>query len=109
MAKIETIKLDSCSGSLYEFDVYPIGTNFKALAAIYFISKRNDDSSHSGIYLGITDDISNRFNKHHKEDCFNEHNANCISILINSSEEEREMIEKDILCKYNFPCNEVNN
>jgi len=107
MAKIETISLKGCSGKSYDFNVYPSGTSFKDLGAIYFISKRN--GNHSGIYLGITDDLSNRFNNHHKEDCFKKHSANCISILLNSSERDRQIIEKDILCKYNFPCNDVNN
>ncbi len=108
MAKIETILLKGCSGKAYSFDVYPFGTNFKALGAVYCISKRQNNN-HNLIYLGITDDLSTRFNYHHKESCFKRHNADCISIHLNSSEKEREIIERDILCNYNFPCNEVNN
>ena len=108
MAKIETISLKGCSGKTYNFDVYHIGTDFKALGAVYCISKRKDNN-HTLIYLGITDDLSTRFNNHHKEDCFKNHNANCVSVHLNSSEKERKLIEQDLLCNYNFPCNEVNN
>ena len=108
MAKIESISLKGCSGKTYNFDVYPKGTNFKALGAVYCISKRQNNN-HSLIYLGVTDDISTRFNDHHKERCFVNNGANCVSIHLCSSEQERLMIEKDILCNYNFPCNEINN
>lgn len=108
MSKIGTILLEGCSGEKYDFSIYPLDTNFKNLGGVYYISKRLD-KIHSHIYLGITEDLSSRFDNHHKQKCFDENGANCISIHLNESEEERELIEKDILCKYNFPCNENNN
>ena len=108
MSKTGTIKLKGCSGKIYDFEVFPFGTNFNALGAIYFISKE-DSNNHEQIYLGITDDLSTRFNGHHKQYCFNKHRANCISVHLNESKAERESIEKDILCYYDFPCNDVNN
>jgi len=108
MAKIESISLKGCSRKSYVFDTYQIGTNFKPLGVIYCITKRVN-GQHNLIYLGITDDLSSRFNKHHKKDCFEENDANCISIHLESSKEIRESIEKDVLCNHNFPCNEINN
>lgn len=108
MAKIETISFKGCSGKSYNFDVYLVGTKFKSLGAIYFISKRQNNN-HTLVYLGITDDLSTRFNNHHKEECFKKHNANCVSIHIESYEKTRKLVEEDILCNYNFPCNEINN
>lgn len=108
MAKIGTVLLEGCSGKTYNFDIYLIGTNFRVLGAVYFISKR-EDGNHQRIYLGITEDLSTRFDNHQKQDCFEKHNANCISIHLNESKEQRELIEKDILCKYSFPCNDQNN
>jgi len=108
MAKIGTISLQGCSGKLYEFNIYEFGTNFNSLGAVYFISKRHDEN-HTTIYLGITDDLSTRFNNHHKKECIIKYGANCISVLQNASEVERKSIEEDILCYYDFPCNDVKN
>ncbi len=108
MAKIGTISLNGCSGKIYSFNIYSIDTSFNALGAVYYISKRSNEN-HSHIYLGITEDLSTRFNNHHKQACFDKLKANCISVLLNSSEKDRKKIEEDILCNYNFPCNEVNN
>ncbi len=108
MSRIGTITLEGCSGNSYEFNIYPIGANFIPIGGVYYISHR-EDRTHTHIYLGITEDLSTRFANHHKEDCFIENEANCISIHQNESEEERQEIEKDILCYYNFPCNEINN
>ena len=106
MAKTGTLTLEGCSGKTYEFEIYPIDTNFKVLGAIYFISKR-ENRNYERIYVGITEDLSTRFDNHHKQDCFDKHEANCISIHLNQSKKERELIEKDILCKYNFKCNDT--
>lgn len=108
MSKIGTITLKGCSGQNYEFSIYPLGTNFKSIGGVYYISKRID-KTHSHIYLGTTEDLSSRFDDHHKQRCFNRNGANCISVHVNQSKEGRELIEKDILCKYNFACNETNN
>jgi hypothetical protein len=108
MSKMGTITLEGCSGENYEFSIYPLGTNFKSVGGVYYISKRID-RTHSHIYLGITDSLSSRFDNHHKQKCFDKNGANCISVHVSESEEEREIIEKDILCKYSFSCNETNN
>lgn len=103
-----TITLEGCSGNSYEFTVYEKGTEFNSVGGVYCVTKIIDNI-HSLIYLGITNDLSSRFDNHHKEDCFVENGATHICIHRESSEDERSRIEKDILCKYNFPCNETNN
>ncbi|MDT7832035.1 hypothetical protein RQM59_06565 [Flavobacteriaceae bacterium S356] len=103
-----TITLEGCSGKSYEFIIHAKGTNFNSVGGVYYITKIKNNK-HTRIYLGITNDLSTRFDNHHKEDCFEENGATHIAIHKSSSESEREKIEKDILCKYNFPCNEQNN
>ena len=105
---MSTITLKGCSGSSYEFTVYKKETTFKAVGGVYYIAKIIENT-HYRIYLGITNDLSTRFDNHHKENCFKNNNATHICIYRSSTESERIRIEKDILCKYNFPCNEVNN
>lgn len=105
MSKIGTINLKGCSGIDYTFDIYPITTAFKPLSGIYYISRFDSAGNHSNIYLGITENLATRFVNHHKRDCFIQHSANCISILLQNSEKRRIDIEEDILCNYSFPCN----
>jgi len=93
MSKLGTITLAGCSKKKYDFDIYQIGTKFKALGAVYFISKRDSSKTHKPIYLDITNDLSSRFNNHHKEGCIRKMKANCISVLLVKSENERKDIE----------------
>lgn len=109
MAKLGDLKLKGCSGKEYSFQVYSLGTTFKVIGGVYYISKRtvtDNKGSHEKIYIGITDDFSTRFNNHHKANCFKNHNANCISVLVENNKSKREEIERDLLCTYDCPCNE---
>ena len=109
MAKIGTITLTGALGIKYTFNVYPYGTKFKAIGAVYYISKRIEKAdgtgAHEKIYIGETGDLSERFDNHHKEPCFKMYNANCISIYQESDEEKRLIIEKDLIDARNPPCN----
>lgn len=109
MTKIGTLTLIGDSGAKYEFNVYPYGTKFKAIGAVYYISKRTEKAdgtgSHDKIYIGETGDLSERFDNHHKEPCFKMHNANCISIHQESNEDKRLIVEEDLIDARNPPCN----
>lgn len=105
---MSTITLTGCSGNSYEFTIYKKGTSFKEVGGVYYVTKIVDNK-HSRIYLGITNDLSTRFDDHHKEDCFEKYGVTHIAIYRSSSDTNRKKIEKDILCNYKFPCNEVNN
>lgn len=112
MAKIADFILIGCSGTKYTFSVYPLNTEFKNLGGVYYISRRTMSEGigrHTNIYIGITNDLSTRFNDHHKEECFDKHQANCVSVFLCDSEKMRIEIEKDLLCNYDFLCNEVLN
>ena len=110
MAKLSTITFTGASGSKYEFNSYAFGTNFKEnYGAVYFITNRhqNDDGgySHVRIYVGQTEDLSTRFDDHHKQDCFDQENANCVCIHGEQNENTRLDIERDLIDNYNPPCN----
>jgi hypothetical protein len=109
MSKIGTLNLSGSSGSDYTFSVYPYGTVFKSLGAIYYISRRTENAegigSHSNLYVGQTNNLSDRFNSHHKESCFLRNNANCISVLIEEDEDARMAIESDLIDSLMPPCN----
>lgn len=98
------------SGKEYLFDIYTLDTEFKAVGGIYVFTRRyqGTDSKyyHNYIYCGKTNDLSTRFDDHHKKDCITKNNANCICVKGVDTEKERTDIETDILLGNNFPCNE---
>ncbi len=110
MAKLGTVTFTGASGSKYKFNSYKFGSNFKEnYSAVYFITNRhqNDDGgySHERIYVGQTEDLSTRFDDHHKQDCFDQEDANCICIYGEQNENTRLDIEQDLIDNYNPPCN----
>ena len=109
MAKIGTVTFTGASGTSYTFTVYDWGKPFpKDYAAVYCITKRYSDEGefrHKVIYVGETEDLSTRFDNHHKQDCFDEYGKNCVCVLEESDEQTRRDIEADLIKNYKPPCN----
>lgn len=110
MAKLGTVVFEGKSGNKYTFDVYEWGTPFKeGDAAVYFVTKRAKDADGTfrltSIYVGETGNLANRFDNHHKQNCFNENGVNCVCILGETNEDTRLKIEADLIDNYNPPCN----
>ncbi|MGD0037567.1 MAG: GIY-YIG nuclease family protein [Bacteroidota bacterium] len=109
MIKFGTVTFSGKSGTSYEFFAYSTDTEFNAVAGVYVVTRRTLDNSshasHTRIYVGQTEDLSVRFDNHHKADCFKKHKANCICIYREDSEGQRLAIEQDLIEKYNPPCN----
>jgi hypothetical protein len=101
------------SGKTYEFDIFKLDTSFNPIGGIYIFTRRYKrlDSKyyHELIYCGKTNDLSTRFDNHHKKDCIEKNKANCVCVKSVSSEQERTNIEQDILLGNNFKCNEILN
>lgn len=111
MAKLSTVTFTGVSGTNYEFNSYPWGTSFKKdYGAVYFVTKRSKKSdggySHTRIYVGKTEDLSTRFDNHHKQDCFDENESNCICVYGEQDEDTRLDIEQDLIDNYHPPCND---
>lgn len=110
MAAIATYIFTGDSGTMYKFNVYPKDTNFKALGAVYFITQRYEKTPgnfhHHPIYVGQSGDISKRFDNHHRVNCFERHNWNCICIHQDSSEISRIQKERDLIERYDPDCNQ---
>ncbi len=109
MGKLASITLTGKSGTKYPFDVYPRSDEFKALGAVYFMTKRVKDSdgngNHTFIYVGETGDLSDRPLNHHRTECFDRHGANCVLIHLEGNRTTRLAIEKDLREAYDPPCN----
>lgn len=100
--------------SLWSFEVFDDVKNTFTGGGLYLFTKRYSDGEvyrHSYIYLGETGDYFTRFNNHHKEQSIKFFKANCIGFypMLNATEENRKLAERDLLNNYNFPCNTDNN
>jgi hypothetical protein len=109
MAKLATVSFTGTSGATYEFDVYPWDTDFNAVGAVYFVTKRSHNAqngySHSGVYVGQTGDLSERFNSHHQPECLKRNGVHCICVYREGTEGRRREIEADLIANYQPPCN----
>ncbi|WP_127568867.1 hypothetical protein [Glycocaulis alkaliphilus] len=109
MAKYGTIEFAGASGASYMFTAYSRDTNFNAVGAVYFVTKRSPNGpgrfSHAEIYVGETGDLSDRPLNHHRKDCFDRNGANCVCVLTESDRNRRLYIEADIRQKHEPPCN----
>lgn len=101
------LKIKGISGHEYIFPVYRMPhPNFKAEGGVYIFTELQGNGGHRHIYLGITNDLSERFDNHHKIDCISNNGATHLSAFLESSEDERKRIEKDILAAITTTCNE---
>ncbi len=97
------------SGQSYSFAVYTRDTEFKALGALYLMSKRtpkpDGGGSHQFLYIGQTGDLSNRPLNHHKKSCFDKCGADHVSVYLEPNEKKRLEIETDLIQGNDLPCN----
>ncbi len=110
MAKHGTMTITGQSGTQYAFEVFSWDTNFNDVGAVYVITKRipktEGGGSHTYVYVGETGDLSERFDSHHKIECFAQHGANCICVHVESGEKSRLVKESDLIAALNPPCND---
>lgn len=105
MAKETSVTLKGASGRAYEFDVFPWGTSFKPLGAIYTVLKKNPPNFYIQ-YVGQTGDLSSRFDSHHKQPCFDRNGKTHIAVHLEPTESVRLMKEADLVASYNPACND---
>ncbi len=104
------LTLTGASRTKYDFSVYPDGESVPVGAGIYYVSARTQKEGggyfHRHIYIGESENVAERFNGHHKEDCFTQHKANCVSIHPDDDNLSRLKKESDLIAAYDPPCNE---
>lgn len=109
MAKLSDIEIAGKSGTKYSFGVYPYATDWKEIGAVYVVTKRtvkpDGSGTHTFIYVGQTDNLKERHASHHKADCFENMEANCLCVCVEGSEKMRLTIESDLLASRSWPCN----
>ena len=100
------------SGEKYHFQVWPLETRFKSVAAVYFVTKRAYDNStyrracHDGIYIGQTENLSGSLAAEAQLERFRKFGANCVCVYLLPDEERRIAVEQDLLAAHSTHCNQ---
>lgn len=109
MAECGTPTFTGTSGEKYEFTAFSRNTKFKAVGAVYFMTRRLKRSEggfrHAHIYVGETENLSKRPLNRQRKVCFDKKGANCVCIYLESSESKRLKIAAGLRNKYDPPCN----
>lgn len=105
MAKVDSVTPVGASGSRYSFDVYPWGQAFRPIGGVYVVLRRQANGRYDVLYVGQTGDLSERFDQHHKQPCFDRNQRTHIGILLEGNEQRRLSMERDLLGNYRTVCN----
>jgi hypothetical protein len=112
MATYGGITFTGKSGEKYFFHAWPLETQFKSVAAVYYVTKRSFSNktyriaSHEGIYIGQTESLTGPFATQTQLDRFRKHGANCVCVHLIANEERRQMVARDMLAAHSTSCNE---
>jgi hypothetical protein len=110
--KYGSITFTGKSGEKYRFDAWSLETRFKALGAVYIVTKRTMENatynraSHDNVYIGQTASLADPFDTHARFACFTKHGANCVCVHLLEDEERRGAAEKDLLELHSTHCNQ---
>ena len=110
MSKIEDFAFYGASGGQYIFQVYPIGTEFKDIGAVYIFTRREINSRggviHNLLYIGRSNSLPRRLTSlHHKWEGVLRNRGNCVCVYSESNDSDRNRIEDDLIRKYLPPLN----
>ncbi len=100
MSRLASIKVKGGSGTSYLFQLYPWGTVFKPVGAVYIVARRSAKPGggfhHKRIHLGETADLSQGVAQGDQRDEFERHAANCICVHPEKDQGRRQEIQKDL-------------
>ena len=107
MADAQTIDWPGKSGKTYRYWIYPLPPNFTANPGNYIFAHETTSTKWSPIYVGETEDLSERFDNHHAKECIERQGATHIHAHINNNgQTARRAEEADIIARWNPPCND---
>ncbi len=105
MSDIQTCTWQGASGQRYEYEIYPISTEFNAAPGNYIFAKLSSQNRWFPVYIGQTDNFLERFGNHHAAECIKRNGATHIHAHRNDSRTARLAEESDLLAAHNPPCN----
>ena len=106
------ISFAGTSGRQYAFQVWPMDTRFKPVAAVYFVTKRAyrnrtyHTASHDAIYIGQTDSLADAFSNTASLERFQKFEANCVCVHPLADPAHRIAIVQDLLGVHSTYCND---
>lgn len=107
MSEARTIMWLGQSGEEYKYWIYPIGFSFKKEPGNYIFAKETKPNSWSPRYIGQTKNLDERLGDHEKEVCAKRHGATHIHAHLTSGGESiRKAEERDLILRWQPPCNE---
>ena len=106
MPRIATKTFTGQSGNQYLFEVWSLDTIFNDVGGVYIFSKRDSQGYHTPLYIGQTSSFKDRRLQHHEQwECAEPRGGNVICTYQESSSVQRQRIERDLISRYNPPCN----
>jgi len=95
------------SGQTYLYGIHEIDTTHKSVPGNYIFAKETKPRTWEAVYIGQTDDLSERFDNHHKMPCIHRNGATHIHTHESSPDESVRQAEETDLIQYNHPiCND---
>ena len=112
IATYRRISFTGKSGQKYYFHAWPLGTRFKALGAVFFVTRRTMENknymrsaNHETIFIGKTGNLGDPIATPGQLDRFTKHGANCVCIHLVEDEDRRLVTEQDLLAGNSTTCN----
>lgn len=97
------------SGQKYEFETYPVGTQFYKVSGVYIACKRLISGSYEALYVGEAQSLYDRLNAgaaHHDGlKCAARRSMTDIGAFVVSGDPQRMRVETDLRHSLNPPCN----
>ncbi len=106
MEQTTNLSLTGASDVSYIFQVFAWGAKFSSIGAVYAIFQKTALGRYNILYIGQTEDLSQRFENHHKQACFDRNGKTHIGIRTELTESYRFNIETDLVRHYNPTCND---
>jgi hypothetical protein len=98
---IQNITWHGTSGTVYTFQIDPIGTAYRVIPGVYIFCKLALNGRWDPVYIGEAGDLNERVNVnlhlHHRWECIRRHSATHICTLhVPGNDQQRLAIETDI-------------
>ena len=107
MAEHGTITFKGKSGEGYKYWIYDLSDTHAAVPANYIFVKETKPNSFRPIYIGETEDISDRFDNHHKMPCIKRNGASHLCAHKSSADKKVRCAEEaDLVANYSPICND---
>jgi hypothetical protein len=109
MPEPERLTLSGDTYVAYDFDIFPIGAEFRPIAAVYVISRRTGrggPQEHEVLYVGETANLQAAMADHPKAECFARHKGDSLGVHRQEDETSRRETVADLVAELRPPCND---